>query len=140
MTQDAGQTMNWEEKRKHKRIQRKFVAHFHVRPHDPAAKTKWDIVTVRNLSAGGVLFNYDKELTEGRIVDFKINFPGCKDPIVCVAKIIRIEAPVDYGILPTAVFFAEISEKDKKAIDRLASKLDLGEPTETVLDRVWDEE
>lgn len=113
-----------EEKRRHERINGKFVAHFHVRPHQPAGEKKWDIVTLRNLSAGGILFNYDGRLPEERSIDLKINVPGISDPLICEARIIRIEPPVDYGITPIAAVFTRISPEDREYLKEIAGRID----------------
>ena len=123
---DAGR-----ERRKYKRIEQQFIARFQVRPHESPKEVfkGWDMVTVRNLSAGGVSFNYDKDLGVGSILDFKINFPDHESPVSCFAEIIRIDkAP--YGLFHIAAEFSGMDDKEKKMISDLAEDLDLTGETE----------
>lgn len=125
-----------DERREHRRIEWKFIARFQIRPHEnEKAQDGWDIVTARNLGAGGVLFNYDKKLDVDTILDFKINFPACEEPVVCVAKVIRVDKPVAFGVIPVAAIFQEINDKEKETIGMIAEKMHLGEPTGTILDK-----
>jgi len=39
-------------------------------------KSEWDMVLLRNISAGGALFLSDKEIETGALMDFVINVPG----------------------------------------------------------------
>lgn len=115
-----------QERRKHKRIEQQFIARFQVRPHGSSQETfkGWDMVTVRNLSAGGVNFNYDKDLGVGTVLDFKVNFPDYEPPISCQAKILRVEdAP--YGLFHIAAEFSGIDKKEKQMIEDLADELEL---------------
>jgi hypothetical protein len=115
-----------QERRKHKRIEQQFIARFQVRPHDSSQEAfkGWDIVTVRNLSAGGVNFNYDKDLGVGAVLDFKVNFPDYEPPISCLAKVLRVDdAP--YGLFHIAAEFSGVDEKEKKMIENLANELEL---------------
>ena len=137
---DGPMEQDGRDKRAHRRMYRKLIAHFHIRPHDNSERKSWDIVTVRDLSAGGVLFNYDKKLEEGLAVDFKINFPWSEEQIVCGAKVVRVGPSAGYGVFAIAAVFTEISEEDKRGIEEIAAKLHLGEPTGTVLDRDWSKE
>jgi hypothetical protein len=113
-----------EEKRRYKRIDGKFVARFHVRPHQPDSEKKWDIVTLRNLSGGGILFNYDGRLPEERTIDLKVNVPGIAEPLICEARIIRVDPQVDYGITPIAAVFTRISSRDRERLEELARGMD----------------
>jgi hypothetical protein len=116
------------ERRKHKRIEKQFIARFQVRPHECSTEAfkGWDMVTVRNLSSGGVSFNYDKDLGVGSVLDFKVNFPDYEPPISCLAKILRVEdAP--YGLFHIAAEFSSVDEKEKKMIEGLADELELND-------------
>ncbi|MBD3426275.1 MAG: hypothetical protein GF409_03470 [Candidatus Omnitrophica bacterium] len=120
------------DRRKHKRIEQQFIARFQVRPHEsPKEAFKgWDMVTVRNLSAGGVNFNYDKDLGVGSVLDFKVNFPDYDVPISCLARVLRVEnAP--YGLFHIAAEFSDIQKKEQKLIEELAEELDLNPPEDS---------
>jgi hypothetical protein len=118
------------DRRRYKRIERQFIARFQIRPHESPkeAFAGWDMVTVRNLSAGGVNFNYDKDLGVGSVMDFKVNFPDYEPPINCLAKVIRIgKAP--YGLFHIAAEFSGMDEREKQMINDLAESLQLDKPT-----------
>ena len=57
------------------------------------SSTKWDMVPVLDISAGGLSFNYTKNLGIYSLLDFKIGISTLTPAINCVAKIIRIEEP-----------------------------------------------
>ena len=68
------QTLIRTEKRKHQRIDRKFVLRVASEGESSVAEDG-TLVTSRNMSAGGVLFTYDRQLKEGTSLDFTIYFP-----------------------------------------------------------------
>ena len=67
-------TPDVKEKRKHQRINRKFVLKVAAEGDSPVARD-WTLVTTKNMSAGGVMFTYDRTLREGTPLDFTIFFP-----------------------------------------------------------------
>jgi type II secretory ATPase GspE/PulE/Tfp pilus assembly ATPase PilB-like protein len=53
---------------------------------------KPDNLTVTgNLSAGGLLFYANEAVAVGALVEVKLELPDSKDPIVCLAKVVRVE-------------------------------------------------
>jgi hypothetical protein len=112
------------ERRKYKRIKRPFIARLCIRPSDTAAKpAAYDIVSLRNLSAAGLLFTYSGELKEGTVLDFKIQVPALPLPIHCTGKVVRIEKTKPKPLYHVAVDFAEANDKELKAIDQVAREL-----------------
>lgn len=110
------------EQRKYKRIKNGFTLRFRIRPQDTKEKPGgWDIALLQNLSAGGLLFTSDKAIEMGSFLDFSLNSPASKDPINGIGKIIRVEKrdqkPVLYYL---AVFFTQIDEEDREAINNAA--------------------
>ena len=79
--------------RKYKRIEKPYMARFRVKQYEDQEMSSpdWDIVAVKNLSAGGVLFNYNKNLEIDSLLDLKIDISKSTPTINCVGKIIRIE-------------------------------------------------
>jgi len=87
--------------------------------------SKWDIVTVRNLSASGMLFSYDAAITKGTQVNFKIIFPFSAHVIRCIGRIIRNNKPYEDTypkIRFIATKFEKIKKGDKDLIDMMANK------------------
>lgn len=117
-------------KRRYGRIKRHFVVRLRIRPGQTQAEslTSWNIVTVRDLSAGGILFNYDKEIEIGTLIDLKINFPLLITPIDCVAKVVRIEKPSLRAIVHIAAVFVDIGKKEKELVEKAAEEFYLRKP------------
>jgi len=113
-----------QERRKYKRIKKQFVARFQLKDYIGTGKavSDWEMVTTQNLGAGGVLFNYDKEIKIGSFIDMLINFPQVKKPINCTGKVIRIDRQSPAGLLKVAAYFLDISEKDKEIINKSAEE------------------
>ena len=125
-----------QERRKYKRIKRPFMAKFRVYQGTGARTSrKWDIVRIRNLSAIGISFNYDKKINLGAVLELQIILGIADEPIRCLGVVSRIDEsssqsngtglrkiPV-HGI---AVRFTEIESDKQEAIDRYIKKLHLG--------------
>ncbi len=116
-----------EEKRKHRRIERSFMSWFRTVSFVFIRRcfSKWDIVTVRNLSAGGMLFTYDDDLTTGMRVNFKIIFPFSAHTIRCIGRVIRNKKPQKDSypkICFIATQFEKIKKRDRDLIDKIADK------------------
>ena len=79
--------------RKYKRMETPYMARFRVKQYEDQEMSfpDWDIVAVENLSAGGMLFNYSKNLERDLLLDFKIDISKSIPTINCIGKIIRIE-------------------------------------------------
>jgi hypothetical protein len=75
-----------EDNRKDKRIQRRFILRVAVFFQKPLV---WSYVTIRNLSAGGILFAYDRSVAVGSLLVFRIDFPD--RVIECMGKVVRVE-------------------------------------------------
>lgn len=63
------------EKRKHRRLSQKFILKVAPQGQEAGVSSQWTIVTSKNISAGGVLFTYDRRLAPGTPLTFKIHFP-----------------------------------------------------------------
>ena len=108
--------------RKRKRIEKAFTAKFRTRFNESGdGENKWDMVFLKNLSAGGALFSYDKEVKMGQLLEFIINFPRNRGPIKCEAMVLRIENSPNAFANRIAACFTDIKENDILDIDRLAS-------------------
>jgi len=110
------------ERRKHKRIERPFVVRLAMRPHKDGHKEaiKWETVTAKNLSAGGVLFYYHKELKKDQFLELQIYFVTFKTVIKCLGKVVRINKPESSIIYRIAVSFTKIGSKEKNMINKYA--------------------
>jgi hypothetical protein len=113
-----------QERRQHKRIKKNFVARFrlkNVNEHTDCQQD-WQMVTTQNLGAGGVLFNYDKEIPVGSIIDILINFPQIKNPVNCIGRVLRIDKTGSSALIKIAANFIDISQQDQQEISKAAEE------------------
>ncbi len=110
----------YREKRKHKRIEKPFMVRFRTIPlvAKKMVSTDWDMVPVKNLSAGGMLFDYNKNLELDSLLDFKIDISKYTPTINCVGKIIRIEELQPNSRLRIEIEFIGIREQEKELINK----------------------
>ena len=130
MEQDNGLVFPGGERRLYKRIAKPFMARFRVLKDavPSASSSDWDMVVMKNLGAGGILFNYDKSIDMGSLLDFKINFPATEKPIKCEGKVIRIEETPHPSIIRIAAVFTKISKEEKTMINNLAESFYSNQP------------
>ncbi len=82
-----------------------------------AVSTKWDKVAVKDLSAGGILFIYNKNLGLDSLLDLKIDVSIATPTIKCAGKVTRIEQSQPHTIYRMATEFTEIGEQEKEIIN-----------------------
>jgi hypothetical protein len=124
--------MEFSEKRKFKRIKRPFTAKIRLYSQGgskEAGSVKWDIVTMKNLSATGMSFNYTKELPVQTVLEFNISVPFIKEPIHCIGQVCRIDRtqvdnskPLRIPVYWIAVQFKDIDETKKEALVKFSEK------------------
>ena len=110
------------EKRAYRRIKKSFLARLKIMPSkfNKLRGAFWDLITTKNLSAGGLLFNYYKEVPAGVELELRIIFPLADRPIECIAKVIRSDKIIDNGVKSAyriAACFEDINEKDQRSIE-----------------------
>lgn len=109
-------------KRQYKRIRKQFILRFKIRsgPDHEEVHNGWDMVTLKDLSAGGILFNYNEEIEIGTIIDIKLNFPMSKVPIICTGKIIRNDKIPHISLVRVAAVFLDIDDNMKELVKKAA--------------------
>ena len=108
------------ERRRYKRIKKQYTVSFSESGQD--AKPLWDMVVVRNISAGGVLFNFDRKIEKGSMLNFKINMAYGKKPIQCQGEVIRVKDLGGGATYEIAVNYTDIDPKQSQFIDESAEK------------------
>jgi hypothetical protein len=110
------------EKRKHRRIYKTILARFRTYPKGLEYKpSHWDIVSLNDLSAGGLLFRYNKKIRVGTYLNFLIPFPGSQEPISCLAKVLRLKSrELLYDV---AASFTDIDDENTGRINKNAEDL-----------------
>ncbi len=74
-------------KRKYKKIIPPYIVRFRVKQYEgqEMPSPDWDIVAVKNLSAGGIIFDYyNRNLKIGSLLDLKIDFLKSIPTINCI--------------------------------------------------------
>jgi len=109
-----------------KRIKHQFITRFRIYPQKGTKQSHhWNIAIIRNLSAGGLLFNYDNNLAAGTLVEFKITLPFIIKPTHCLGIVCRTE-PADkrfgHKLYRIATHFVELDGEKRKVINIRAEK------------------
>jgi hypothetical protein len=116
---------NGKEKREYKRIRKPYMVRLRVKHHE-ALKTSsagWDWVVLKDLSAGGALFNYNKHLAIDTLLDLKIDVSTSAPTINCVGRVIRIDQSQPHFALHFAIEFEDIDKQAKKLIIKIAEEV-----------------
>lgn len=104
------------DKRKYHRINKKFVLRV-AADGTSAIAPEWTLVTSQNLSAGGVLFTYDRALKAGTSLAFKIHFPDHRS-IDCNGKVFRVSARSEKPLVSVAASLEGLGERDRDFIEQ----------------------
>ncbi len=108
------------EKWKYKEIVSPCITRFRVKQHEDqeASSSEWNIVAVKNLSAGGVMFNYYKtNLGSDSLLELKIDFIKSTPTISCIGRVVRIEDAHTNSMFRIAIEFIEINDLDREIIN-----------------------
>ncbi len=113
------------EGRKNREIEKPFTARFRVKQYESQdlSLTNWETVDVKNLSAGGMFFNYNKNQSIDSLLDLKIDISESIPTINCVGKIIRIDRPQPHSMFRIATEFTEIEDQEKEMINTTVEKV-----------------
>ncbi len=106
-------------KRKYKKIVPPYIARFRVKQYEgqDMSSPDWDIVAVKNLSAGGIVYDYNKNLELDSLLDLKIEFFKSIPAINCIGRVVRIEKSQPNSMFRIAAKFTEIDEQERKMIN-----------------------
>ncbi len=107
-------------KRKYKKIIPPYIARFRVKQYEgqEMSSPDWDIVAVKNLSAGGIIFDYyNRNLKIGSLLDLKIDFLKSIPTINCIGRVIRIEESQLNSMFRIATECTEIDEQEREMIN-----------------------
>ncbi len=116
---------NDQKRRKHKRIEKPYMARFRIKQYEglKLSSTKWDMVTLKDLSAGGALFCYNKCLGLSSLLELKIDVSTVTPTINCVGKILRSDKIQPASVFSIATEFTEIDEQEKEIINTTVKKI-----------------
>jgi hypothetical protein len=109
-------------------VERPFTVR--ISEHLSSGEVRWDIVTAKNLSASGILFNYDRYLEPGSRLRFRIALPVC-EPVECEGEVIRniMGKSPGYGrseqvVCAVAASFKNISANDRQMMEEFLTRCD----------------
>ncbi len=107
------------ERRKYRRKEKPYMAILKVKQYEglEISSAEWDIVALKDLSAGGALFYYSKYSGLGSHLDLKIYLPKSTSAINCVGQITRIEQFERTSVFTIAIKFIDIGEQEKEKIN-----------------------
>ncbi len=108
------------EKWKYKEIVSPCITRFRVTQCDDrkTSSLEWNIVAVKNLSAGGIMFNYYKmDLRFGSLLELELDFIKSKPAISCLGRVVRIEDAHTNCMFRIATEFTEINDLDREIIN-----------------------
>ncbi|MDD5772104.1 MAG: PilZ domain-containing protein [bacterium] len=115
-----------------KRIKRSFTARFRVLTSNFEDSTKWNIVSIIDLSSSGVFFKHNEDIPIGSAIELNISLPFVNRPAHCLARVCRVDDDKQFkaGLKKIPVYgiaapFEIMDEDIKEAIDNFAEKLTL---------------
>ena len=113
------------ERRKYKRKEKPYMARLRIKQYEGLERSsaEWDVVALKDLSAGGALFYYSKYLGLGSLLHLKIDVSTATPTVKCAGKVTRIEYTQPHSILRIATEFTEIDEHEKKIINTNVEKV-----------------
>ncbi len=116
-------------KRKYKKIVPPYITRFRVKQYEgqEISSPDWDIVSVKNLSAGGMVYDYNKDYNKNleldSLLDLKIDFFKSIPVINCFGRVVRIEEPMPNSMSRIVTKFTEIDEKEKEMINTTVEEI-----------------
>jgi hypothetical protein len=105
------------DKREYPRSERKVV--LEVAPKDGglgSVASHWTLVTSKNISAGGVLFTFDRVLDQGTALDFSIHFP--EKTIRCAGIVHRTSPAAHQPLVNVAARLEGFRRGDREFIEQ----------------------
>jgi len=71
-----------------------------------------------NVSAGGMLFASSESVPVGVYVEMKLELPDSKDPVICLARVVRVEEIEPLKKYNVAVQYLDITSADRVRVDK----------------------
>ncbi|MCP4269299.1 MAG: PilZ domain-containing protein [Candidatus Brocadiaceae bacterium] len=108
------------DKRKYIGISTPCIARFRVKQYEGQEmySSEWNIVAAKDMSAGGIMFDYYKmELGFGTVLELQIDFIKSKPTINCVGRVVRIVDAHVNAMHHIATEFLEINDLDREIIN-----------------------
>jgi hypothetical protein len=112
-----------QEREKHDRIEKQYMTRFKIKSDvQDAGSDDWDTVVLKNVSAGGAMFSYNKNLENGKLLDLKIYVKSTLT-INCVGEITRIDKPQPNAMFCFVIRFIDIGERESELINKAVEEI-----------------
>lgn len=82
-----------------------------------------DTSVTEDISAGGIAFISNKEISVSALIELEINFPATPYPIKATARVVRTEPAKRGSSYRIAAQFIKIADKDRKTIDSFIKEM-----------------
>ena len=105
-----------DDRRQHLRLDKKVVLKVVPKGEAEVIAQEWTIVTSKNISAGGVMFTYDRKLEEGTPLTFEIHFP--ERTIDCTGVVYRSNPSSLQPLVNVAAKLENLCRGDREFIER----------------------
>ena len=76
----------------------------------------------KDISAGGLAFYLKEGIGAGSILELKIDLPGSRESVRCLAKVVRYQSVDGTPFYETAVCFLDLSGRDRQLLDKYVEK------------------
>ena len=103
-------------KRQYPRLNKKVVLQVAPQGGKESVLSHWTLVTAKNISAGGVLFTYDRTLNTGTPLTFTIHFP--EKTIRCEGIVHRTSPAEHQPLVNVAARLEGFHDGDREFIER----------------------
>ncbi len=116
------------EQRKYKRVKRICTVKVRLFKDgmDSDNSARWEVTTMQNLSASGMLFTFTEKFPIGAILEFNISSLYSEEPILCIGQVVRSEErqgnKISVAQIPVyliAVFFKDIDMEKQEVIKKI---------------------
>ena len=113
---------NVQGRRNYSRLARNLNISYKVyKSHDELIKGVFkpeQLAVTKNVSAGGILFVAHKPVAIGSLLDLKVELEGDENPIVCLAKAVRVDEDISNKTYDIAVCYLDIASADRAKLNR----------------------
>jgi type II secretory ATPase GspE/PulE/Tfp pilus assembly ATPase PilB-like protein len=76
----------------------------------------------KDIGAGGLAFFLKETIAKGSILELRIELPGQKEPIKCLAKVLRYQSIEGTPFFETTVYFLDLSGRDRQLLEKYVEK------------------
>ena len=118
------------DQRRHKRVKRTCTVKIRLKEGaDSGISARWEVATMQNISASGMLFSFTEKFPAGTIIEFSITSPYNTEPIHCIGQVVRSEerqhnkvSVVQIPVYSTAVFFQDIDMNQQEVLKKICDE------------------